>query len=115
MAVGFAWWAGKGNTQDFLLLCGIILGSVLNQWLMVRILGKALSRILSEPGDAGNGLVFAGQIVLKLVVLGVFFYALIVYGRHLALTGILLYTFQLIILVLSIKSRSTFLNKGPPP
>lgn len=115
IAVGFAWWAGKGNLSDFMLLCGIILGSAMNQWLMVKILGKALSRILDKPSEAGSGWGFAVQIILKLLVLGGFFYALIIYGRHLALYGLLLYTFQLIILVLSIKSSSTFLNKGPPP
>ncbi len=113
--MGFAWWGAKGVLPDFALLCGIIFASIFNQWLMVKILSKALGKILSQPQEAGSGWGFAVQIVLKLFVLGGFFFALIVYGRHQALNGILLYTFQLIILVLSIKSSSTFLNKGPPP
>lgn len=114
LAFGFAIYAGKQGVVDTLLLCGIVIGSILNQWLMVKILGRALKKMTSAPGEVSGGGWFALQVVLKLSVLGCLFYALIVYGRHLAAFGLILYTFQLIILVLSIKSSSTFLNKGPP-
>lgn len=114
VSLGFAGYASNGSGHDFMLLCGIVCGSILNQWLMVKILGRALRRMTASVLESDSSFIFVLQVVLKLVVLGIFFYSLIVYGRHLVLYGLILYTFQLIILVLSIKSSSTFLNKGPP-
>jgi hypothetical protein len=81
---------------------------------MFRVLGKLLQGMKNLPSKLGGykRLVLWGQITLKFTVLGVMFYFLITRARHLAAQGLLLYTFQLIILILSIKNISAFLKKG---
>ena len=104
-----ACFAAKWEMHGTILLSAIVIGSALNQWLMFLILGRALGRMTQEGGNEGrNAFVFALQIVGKFAVLGVPFYVLIQQARHLVLFGLVLFTFQLIILVLSIRNRGTF-------
>ncbi len=114
IAVVFAVYAGRSAPFDAAFLLGVIGASVLNQWLMFRVLGKLLQGMNELPSKPGRyqRLVLWGQITLKFSVLGVMFYFLITHARHLAAQGLLLYTFQLIILILSIKNISAFLKKG---
>jgi len=95
-------------------LLGIVAGSVLNQWLMFVILGKLLRRMTDGVRKVSwmEQAVLWGQIGLKFSLLGAIFYYLIVHARHVVAQGLLLYTFQLIILVLSIKNIGAFLKKG---
>ena len=114
IAVVFAVYAGRSAVLDASLLLGIIAASVLNQWLTFKVLGKLLRGMNELPSKSGRSqrLVLWGQITLKFSVLGVMFYFLITHARYLAAQGLLLYTFQLIILILSIKNISAFLKKG---
>ncbi len=99
--------AARWDALDWMLLCAIVLSSALNQWLMVLIFGAAFRKMAGSAEETSN-LKLAGKMVLKMAVILVSFYALIKFGRHLVLHGIILYTFQLIILVMSIKKGSAF-------
>lgn len=113
-AVVIGLFAAKGSLFNSLLLLIVIAGSVLNQWLMFVILGKLLSRMTAEARDLSltEKLTLWIQIALKFSILGAIFYYLILYARHIVAQGLLLYTFQLIILILSIKNIGDFINKG---
>jgi hypothetical protein len=114
VALSFASFAGRMSLFDALFLVGIIIATVLNQWLMFVVLGKLLRSMMEQQSKPSRyqQLVLWGQIGLKFSVLGAMFYFLIGYARHLAAFGLILYTFQLIILVLSIKNIGAFLKKG---
>ena len=104
-----AWLVSRGVARDALMLMGIVLVAVLNQWLMFLIMGTAAQRTKETryitPVD---NLMFVGKILLKLATMGGGFLLLVNYGRHLVAYALVLYTFQLIILVLSIKNRGAF-------
>jgi hypothetical protein len=104
----------RGVLPDTLYLLAVVLGSVINQWLMFVILGKVLLQISHEQKlSSTQRLTFWLQIGLKFFLLGSIFYVLIVHARHLVAQGLILYTFQLIILVLSIKNIASSIKKGP--
>lgn len=115
-ALLLALYAGRSSWLGVGILAGVVLASVLNQWLMFVVLGKLLSNMTEDmtPLSRGQKLVLWGQIALKFSLLGAVFYFLISEARHLVAQGLLLYTFQLIILVLSIKNIGAFLKKGSP-
>lgn len=115
-AVIIGLFAAKWNAYDAAILLTVIGGSVLNQWLMFIILGKLLGRMSAEARELSitEKLTLWIQVALKFSVLGAIFYYLILYARHIVAQGLLLYTFQLIILILSIKNIGDFINKGPP-
>mgnify|MGYP001627270981 CR=1 FL=1 len=104
----------KARLFDSGLLLTVIAGSVLNQWLMFVILGKLLTRMGNDTSPLGMAekLTLWIQVILKFSILGVIFYYLIQHARHVVPQGLILYTFQLIILILSIKNIGDFLNKG---
>jgi hypothetical protein len=103
----------RGRIPDSIYLLGVTVGSVLNQWLMFIILGKVLKQIsFSEKLNFAQRLTFWFQIALKFFLLGSIFYVLIVHARHIVAQGLILYTFQLIILVLSIKNIASSMKKG---
>jgi hypothetical protein len=104
----------KAETRDAIVLVGVILCSALNQWLMFLILGKLLKQMTEEsvrPNLITRAKLWL-QVALKFSLLGGVFYYLISYSRHLVAHGLILYTFQLIILVLSIKNIGAFIKKG---
>jgi hypothetical protein len=113
-AVVIGLFAAKWNIADAVILLTVIGGSVLNQWLMFVILGKLLSRMSDEARQLSltEKLTLWIQVALKFSILGAIFYYLILYARHVVAQGLLLYTFQLIILILSIKNIGDFINKG---
>ena len=103
----------RGRVPDSIYLTGVTVGSVLNQWLMFVILGKVLKQIsFSEKLNLTQRVTFWLQIALKFFLLGSIFYVLIVHARHIVAQGLILYTFQLIILVLSIKNIASSMKKG---
>jgi hypothetical protein len=113
ISLGLVFFVTKGAIPDVLYLMAVILGSVANQWLMFAILGKILSSIMAEKKLTWlQKLTFWLQIALKFSLLGCIFYILIVHARHIVAQGLILYTFQLIILVLSIKNIAASLKKG---
>jgi predicted membrane channel-forming protein YqfA (hemolysin III family) len=116
VALGLAVWGAQGDVYATLLLCGAVLASVANQWLMFSILGRAF-RHMTQGSQAKSmrSPLFMLQVVVKLFGMGAFFFLLAEKGRTVLFQGVVLYTFQLIILVWSIKNRSAFFKKGPPP
>ena len=114
VAAGLAAFAGKGQLTESVFLLGVVAASVANQWLMFVILGKLLRRMTDSARKITwmDQAVLWLQIGLKFSLLGGLFFSLIVYARHVVAQGLLLYTFQLIILVLSIKNIGAFLKKG---
>ena len=103
----------KGRVPDSIYLLGVTLGSFLNQWLMFAILGKVLKQLHNnEKLTSLQKMTFWLQIALKFLLLGGIFYVLIVHARHIVAQGLILYTFQLIILVLSIKNIASSMKKG---
>jgi len=114
LAVVYALYFGRNGFLDSMLLLGMILASGLSQWIMFKILGKFLSNMTQSrsASDRFSQLVLWGQVLLKFSVIGVMLFILITWGRHLVSHGLILYTFQLIILILSIKNIGAFLKKG---
>jgi hypothetical protein len=111
----FALYSSKAQFPAVAYLLMVVVGSVLNQWLMFVILGKVLQQITeNQKLNAHQKIVFWLQIALKFAVLGGVFYTLIVHARPIVAQGLILYTFQLIILVLSIKNIADSFKKGPP-
>ncbi len=110
----FALYAGRASVLAMFMLLGVIVATFLNQWLTFIVLGKYLKTLNGSQikPDKYQRLVLWGQIALKFSVLGAMFFALITYTRHLAAQGLVLYTFQLIILILSIKNIGAFIKKG---
>ncbi len=96
----------RGDVPDALMLVGIVLVAVVNQWLMFLIMSTAAHRTKeSRRVTGGDNIKFVGKILLKFATMGGGFLLLVNYGRHLVAYALVLYTFQLIILVLSIKNR----------
>ena len=117
IAVVFALVAGKWRLMETAFLLGIVLGTMINQWLMFVILGKLLQRVTDGKSKVSwmDQMTLWLQVGLKFFLLGALFYYLVIYARHVAAQGLLLYTFQLIILILSIKNISDFFNKKGSP
>lgn len=115
VAILLAVLGGKGFQLESLLLSLVVLASVINQWLMFVILGKLLKRMTTQLYKVSwfEQFVLWGQIFLKFALLGAVFYYLITHARHIVAHGLILYTFQLIILVLSIKNIGALIKKGP--
>ena len=112
------WFLLMGNFTATLLLSILVLCTIMNQVLLIGIVYRAYKNILALP-DPNEGSVLAKTIsflvaaILKLVVIIVPFWMITDFDRNLVLHGLILYTFQLIIFVLSIKKDTTFLyNKG---
>lgn len=103
----------RGQWSDALFLLMVTLGSALNQWLMFVILGKVFKQMIENKKlTFTQRLILWSQVALKFFMLGAIFYSLIVYARHIVAQGLILYTFQLIILVLSIKNIADSMTKG---
>ncbi len=101
----------RGQWIDMLILWGVVFVAAANQWLLFRALAYALRRMLQsdEVPNPGRGqLIMMGQIILKLGLLAGAFYYVVGYARHLVPYALVLFTFQLIILVLSIKNKGAF-------
>jgi hypothetical protein len=112
-ALGIIAYVTKGRFPDVLFLLVVTLGSALNQWLMFVILGKIFKQITeNQKLSLYQKFLFWFQIALKFFLLGSIFYALIVHARHIVAQGLILYTFQLIILILSIKNIADSMKKG---
>jgi hypothetical protein len=112
-ALGIIAYVTRGRYPDVLFLLIVTLGSALNQWLMFVILGKIFKQITENKKiSLYQKFLFWFQIALKFFLLGSIFYALIVHARHVVAQGLILYTFQLIILVLSIKNIADSMKKG---
>lgn len=105
---------GLGRPVDTLTLFVVVAGSVLYQWLMFVILEKMFWR--KAQGDDADSfktkMIFRTQVALKFSVMGFIFYYLTHYARHIVAQGMILFTFQLIILILSIKNIGDFTTKG---
>ncbi|MCE3011900.1 MAG: hypothetical protein LW878_02435 [Proteobacteria bacterium] len=103
----------RGRFPDVIYLLVVTLGSALNQWLMFVILGKIFKQIAeNKKFSLYQKFLFWLQVALKFFLLGSIFYALIVHARHVVAQGLILYTFQLIILILSIKNIADSMKKG---
>lgn len=112
-AMAFALYVAHGQLGDSLLLLSGVLASALNQWLMFSLLGRAFNQTGEKLAPSKSFPALALQALVKLFGLGIYFYLLVKLGQHLLLEGVFLYTFQLIILVWSIKKRDAFYKKGP--
>jgi hypothetical protein len=98
----------RSQVSDFWMIFLIYVSSILNQALLMAILWKAMKKI--EGGDergAREALVFTLQILGKLAFLGGSFLLVATYARELISYGLFLYTFQLIILIVSIRKRDS--------
>jgi len=103
----------KGKLPDAIYLLTVTMGSVLNQWLMFLIFGKVFNNITQNTKFTFQQKIILGlQVALKFIMLGSLFYLLIVHARHVVAQGLILYTFQLIILILSIKNITASMKKG---
>lgn len=114
MATILAMLGGLGRPVDTITLFVVVAGSVLYQWLMFVILEKMFRR-KAQDGEVDSfksKMIFRAQVALKFSVMGLIFYYLTHYARHIVAQGMILFTFQLIILILSIKNIGDFTNKG---
>jgi hypothetical protein len=113
LLLGVAIYMAKARFPDATYLLLVTIGSALNQYLMFLILGKVLKQTSKNQKLSPNQKsMFWFQISLKFILLGTVFYVLIVYARHMVAQGLILYTFQLIILILSIKNIADSMKKG---
>ncbi len=113
IAFGIIGYVTKARFPDVAFLSMVTVGSALNQWLMFVILGKIFNQMTENKKlSFYQKFIFWLQVALKFFMLGSIFYALIVHARHVVAQGLILYTFQLIILVLSIKNISDSMTKG---
>lgn len=114
IALVYALYFGRGSVLEALLLIGMIVASGLSQWIMFKILGKFLVNMTEKRGatDRFSQVVLWGQVTLKFSLMGIAIFMLVTWARHLVSHGLILYTFQLIILILSIKNIHAFLKKG---
>ena len=113
LLLGVAVYMAKARFPDATYLLLVTIGSALNQYLMFLILGKVLKQTSKNQKLTPNQKsMFWFQISLKFILLGTVFYVLIVYARHMVAQGLILYTFQLIILILSIKNIADSMKKG---
>ena len=103
------------NIKGSLLLSLLVMCTVMNQYLLVSIVAKSYNNILTLPEPTESSIVaktisFLFASIMKLVVIVVPFWLITNYNKNLILHGLVLYTFQLIIFVLSIKKDTTFFN-----
>ncbi len=114
VALFYALYFGRDSAVEAALLVGMIVASGLSHWIMFIILGKFLLNMTESRGasDRFSRVVLWGQVTLKFSVMIIMIFLLVTWGRHLVSHGLILYTFQLIILILSIKNIHAFLKKG---
>lgn len=112
IGTGFALYSGEGDLVKTVALVNIIAASVLNHYLWFALLGKMVRKLSSPTKDKVGRLGFILQILGKWLVLGLSFYLASQYARDKIAHALILFTFQLIILVLSIKNISSYFEKG---
>lgn len=100
-----------GKWSEVLVLWTVTLVSTVNQWLLFRVLSGAMRRMMQSEQvtkEWRQPVIMVGQIVLKLGLLAAVFYFVVGHARHIVLYALVLFTFQLIILVLSIKNKGDY-------
>lgn len=106
LALCFAVYSGGGKLWPTLLLGFVVVASALNQWLWFKILNNLLKRMQSNGLEQISKKRMVFEFCLKWLIIAASFYLLITYARAKIVQGLILYTFQLIILILSIKNVS---------
>jgi hypothetical protein len=98
------------SSENWQYLGIVVLFSAANQILLIKI----LDMVLNNNKESKNKFKLIAYFILKSTLLGSAFYILVLYARDQVLLGVILYIFQLIILVLSIKNIASLFNKKGP-
>lgn len=111
--IGIAVFLGLPSLSSVLTLVYVVIGAFLNQYYTIKVFERLIKRSEFTDSAPGKGPLFI-HIFLKIFFLISAFVCLMVFNRDKVLYGLLGYTFQLIILFLSIKNIGQFFKKGTP-
>ncbi len=109
--IGVAWFFSDGDFRTFTWLMVMLLTTVFSHYFNIKGMLQLIGQRIQGKRTLGHWQML-GHFGLKLILLIIGLVCLMVFIPNKVLQGLILYIFQLIILVLSIKNIGKFYKKG---